>query len=51
MPAGSESKKELIKENQSPMAIFYDPDQRPISRQKDRFEAMRVFERSRNQRK
>jgi hypothetical protein len=27
------------------MAIFYDPDQRPLFRKKERFDAMRVFER------
>ena len=29
----------------APMAIFYDRDQRPIFRQKERFEVIRVFER------
>jgi hypothetical protein len=36
----------LLKERTNgPMAIFYDRDQRPIFRQKERFEIMRVFER------
>jgi hypothetical protein len=36
----------LLKEKTNgPMAIFYDRDQRPIFRQKERFEVMRVFDR------
>jgi hypothetical protein len=37
---------QLLKEKTNgPMAIFYDRDQRPIFRQKERFEVLRVFER------